>query len=136
MNKKLLIALQAVSAAAALMVGPAAFAHTGNWDAIAVDDQRGSRGGDAGYGVGTGNSQAIANQEAINACIKAGNSNCQVMLTYSPLQGDSHSCGAYASSRNRYGTGTGMTEAQARANALSACGNAGCQLAVSDCVGQ
>ena len=42
--------------AAALLIGPgSAFAHTGSWDSIAVDDTRGSRGGDAGYGVGTGN---------------------------------------------------------------------------------
>jgi len=129
-NKKLMTALQAVSVAAALLIGPgSAFAHTGSWDSIAVDDTRGSRGGDAGYGVGTGNSQAIAKQEAMAACAKAGNDSCAVMLTY-------QTCGAYASSRTKYGTGTGDTEREARANALAACGNAGCQLTVSDCVGE
>jgi hypothetical protein len=55
-------ALQAVSVAAALLIGPgSAFAHTGSWDAIAVDDTRGQRGGDAGYGVGTANTRASAN---------------------------------------------------------------------------
>jgi hypothetical protein len=123
-------ALQAVSVAAALLIGPgSAFAHTGSWDAIAVDDTRGQRGGDAGYGVGTANTRAEANEEAMAACAKAGNTSCQVMLTY-------QTCGAYASSRTKYGTGTGDTEREARANALSACGNAGCQLTVSDCVGE
>lgn len=129
MNKKLLTALQAVSVAAALLIGPAAFAHTGSWDSIAVDDTRGQRGGDAGYGVGTANTSDLAKQEAMAACAKAGNDSCQVMLTY-------RACGAYASSRTKYGTGTGDTEREARANALAACGNAGCQLTVSDCVGQ
>lgn len=129
MNKKLLTVVQAVSVATALLIGPgAAFAHTGSYDSIAVDDTRGQRGGDAGYGVGTANSPAAAKQQAISACAKAGNDSCQVMLTYT-------TCGAYASSRTKYGTGTGDTEREARANALASCGNNGCQITVSDCVG-
>ena len=130
MNKKLLAVLQAASVAAILVAGASpALARTGSWDAIAVDDTRGMRGGDAGYGVGTGNSAEVAREEAMAACAKAGNNSCQVMLTY-------RTCGAYASSRTKYGTGTGDTEREARANALANCGNAGCQLTVSDCVGE
>ena len=99
------------------------------WDSIAVDDQRGSQGGSAGYGVGTATTQDAAQAEAMAACQKAGNDNCEVKLTYT-------TCGAYASSRTRFGTGTGATEQEARGNALQNCGNAGCQLTVSDCVGQ
>jgi hypothetical protein len=129
-NNKLLAVLQAASIAAILVAGASpALARTGSWDSIAVDDQRGSRGGDAGYGVGTANTSGGAQEEALAACKKAGNDNCQIMLTY-------RTCGAYASSRTKYGTGTGDTEREARANAMSSCGNAGCQLTVSDCVGE
>ena len=110
--------------------GPGASASGGTrYDAIAVDDDVGSRGGNAGYGVGTGPTQDAAQGGAIAACQKAGNTNCQIRLTYT-------TCGAYASSRTKYGTGEGDTEAQARSAALDSCGNAGCQLTVSDCVGQ
>ena len=137
MNNKLLALLQAASIAAILVAGSTpASARTGNWDAIAVDDTRGMRGGEAGYGVGTGTTEDTAKAEAMAACAKAGNDNCQVMLTYSPAQDAHHLCGAYASSRTKYGTGFGMTEAEARQNALTACGNEGCQLTVSDCVGE
>jgi hypothetical protein len=100
-----------------------------HYDAIAVDDDVGSRGGDAGYGVGQGPTEDVAQQGAMAACKKAGNSNCEVKLTYT-------ACGAYASSRTRYGTGEGSTEGEARSAAIANCGNAGCQLTVSDCVGQ
>jgi hypothetical protein len=126
-NKKLLTVMQAVAVATALLAGPAA-AFAGSYDSIAVDDTRGQRGGDAGYGVGTGNSAAVAKQEAMAACAKAGNDSCAVMLTYT-------TCGAYASSRTKYGTGTGDSAREARANALASCGNNGCQITVSDCVG-
>jgi hypothetical protein len=129
-SKKLLTVLQAASVVAVLAMGTTpAFARTGSWDSIAVDDTRGQRGGDAGYGVGTANSARDADVEAMAACAKAGNTSCQVMLHY-------RTCGAYASSRTKYGTGTGDSEREARANALANCGNPGCQLTVSDCVGE
>jgi hypothetical protein len=125
---KLMTVLQAASVAAVLVMGSTpAFARTASWDAIAVDDTRGMRGGDAGYGVGQGATQDEARQGAMQACAKAGNTSCQIMLTY-------RTCGAYASSKSKYGTGTGDSEREARANALASCGNAGCQLTVSDCV--
>jgi hypothetical protein len=130
-SKKLVTLLQAASVAAVLVAGATtpAFARTGDWDAIAVDDTRGSPGSDAGYGVGTGNSADIANEEAMAACARAHNTQCVVKLTYF------RKCGAYASSRGYYGVGTGPTEQSARASALNSCGHPGCQLTVSDCVG-
>jgi hypothetical protein len=129
-SKKLLVVLQAAAAAVLLVAGSApAFARTGSWDSIAVDDQRGSRGSDAGYGVGTANTSAGAQREAMAACRDAGNDDCKIVLTY-------RTCGAYASSRSKYGTGAGRTESLARRNALASCGNGHCELVVSDCVGQ
>jgi hypothetical protein len=129
-SKKLLVVLQAASVAVILAAGSApAFARTGTWDSIAVDDQRGSTGSDAGYGVGTANTSRGAQREAMQACEDAGNDDCKIVLTY-------RTCGAYASSRTKYGTGTGRTESQARRNALASCGNSNCELTVSDCVGE
>jgi hypothetical protein len=127
-SKKLLTVLQVVSVAALLAAGATpAFARTYTWDAIAVDDTRGQRGGDAGYGVGQGDTVDDAINGAKRACSNAGNDNCKVMLVYM-------TCGAYASSRNKYGIAIAGTERAARASALQNCGSQGCELTVSDCV--
>ena len=93
--------------------------------AIAVDDEAGDSAGSAGYGVGGGESAAEANKEALKNCRESGNKSCKIVLTYAK-------CGAYASSKNEFGTGEGATEAAASAAAMEACGK-GCKLVVSDC---
>ena len=133
MNTKLCAAVQAASILTALLVP--ALATAGDWDAIAVSDARGSAGANAGYGVGTGNNQAEAIAGALSACQKANNSGCRVMLVYSGRDRPAI-CGAYASSPTKWGAGLGDNEDAARVQALSACGEGSCQMAVSDCVGK
>jgi hypothetical protein len=114
--------------AAALLSG-AGHAFAATVDAIAVDDDRGDKGGDAGYGVGEGKSAEEASHEALRQCKSAGNDGCKVALTY-------ETCGAYASSRKYFGTGTADTEAEAKHNALESCAHDSCRIVTSDCVGE
>lgn len=93
--------------------------------AIAVDDEAGSSASEAGYGVGSGSTREAAGADAMKECKKAGNTNCKVAVRYD-------TCGAYAASKTDSGTGWGSSEAEAKNNALEACG-AGCRLVVSDC---
>lgn len=93
--------------------------------AIAVDDEAGSSASEAGFGVGSGATREAAASDAMKECKKAGNSNCKVAVRYD-------TCGAYAASKADAGTGWGSSEAEAKRNALEACG-AGCRIVVADC---
>ena len=118
----------AVSAASLVAFGASqAFARDAQYDSIAVSDARGVSGGDAGYGVGQGNSQADANEGAMHECKSHKNPDCKLVLTYGM-------CGAYASSTNHAGTGMGRTAVEAAKNALDACAHDNCKVVVSDCV--
>ena len=99
------------------------------YDAIAIDDEPGLKGGQAGYGVGEGDSADDANAGALRNCRSSGNGKCVVAITY-------QTCGAYASSREHSGIGTGNTEASARGAAREQCGIEACRVVVSDCVGK
>jgi hypothetical protein len=126
-KNKFLMALSIASVVAfGTGVGFAA-ASTYSVDAIAVDDVRGLAGDAAGYGVGQGDNADAANAGAMEACAKAGNSTCKLMLTY-------EACGAYASNKTVYGTGQGDSKEAAAQAAIQACGHDGCQLVVADCV--
>ena len=123
------MSLSSIARSLAVVVALAAFsnhAFAASYDAIAVDDDTDTRGGDAGYGVGEGGFPREAEHEAVKNC-REHNSNCKIVLTY-------EQCGAYASSRQHAGTGTGSSERAARSNAMDACGNGGCRIVVSDCV--
>ena len=115
-------------AAAILVFGRTTHAFAASVDAIAIDDDRSTASGDAGWGTGEGDTVAAAKKMALENCAKEGNKHCKVMLTYKK-------CGAYASSANYYGTGTGATKAAAKEDAMKNCGHNGCKVAVSDCVG-
>lgn len=93
--------------------------------AIAVDDEAGSKAGDVGYGIGTGDTREAAGRDALVECKKAGNSDCKVAVRYD-------TCGAYAASKSYSGIGWGSSEGAAKSNALEACGS-GCKIVVSDC---
>jgi hypothetical protein len=109
---------------AALAATPALAA----WDSIAVDDDTSTAGGNAGYGVGTGDSKGAAEAEAVKACKSEGNSNCKVAVSY-------QSCGAYASSTHHAGIGTGASKEAAGAAAKKGCGEGACKVVVAECVG-
>ena len=99
------------------------------WDAIAVDDDTSTKGGDAGYGVGSGNTKAAAEADAMKNCKSEGNTGCAVEVSYKDM------CGAYASSKKYSGHGTGMTKEAASKAALSSCGDAHCKIVATDCDG-
>ena len=115
-------------ALAVAIAGFSGHAFAASYDAIAVDDDTHTTGGDAGYGVGEGDSQREAQSEAMKSCGEH-NKACQVVVTY-------QQCGAYASSRQHAATGIGHTEREAQMAALDSCGSGGCKVVVSDCVGK
>jgi Domain of unknown function (DUF4189) len=95
--------------------------------AIAVDDDGDTVGGDAGYGIVTGEpSRDAAAREAMKQCRSSGNSSCRVVVRFDV-------CGAYASSKSYYGVGWGNTAAEAQRRALDECGQGSCKILVSDC---
>jgi hypothetical protein len=106
-----------------------ALARDARFDAIAVSDARGVAGGDAGYGVGQGHTEEEARAGAMEECRKHGNTDCKLVLTY-PM------CGAYASSRDHAGTGTGDSKGGAARHALEGCGRDACKVVVTDCVNE
>jgi len=125
---RLIKLLGVVSAASVVAFGASqAFARDAVYDSIAVSDARGVAGGDAGYGVGQGDSQAESNEGAMHECTSHHNTNCKLVLTY-------EICGAYASSANHAGTGTGRSAVEASKNALDACAHDSCKVVVADCV--
>jgi hypothetical protein len=122
--------LSVVSAATIVACGAGqAFARDARWDAIAVSDARGLAGGDAGYGVGQGQTQEDANAGAMHECKSHGNTSCKLVLTY-PM------CGAYASSRDHAGIGTGGSASAASKAALDGCKSENCKVVIADCVNQ
>jgi hypothetical protein len=111
---------------AALIGAIAVPAHAFAWGAIAVDDKDGQSAADVGYGYVTGeNSEEAARRGAMRECRKS-NKTCKVMITF-------ESCGSYAVSGRRWGTGEGVTEGAARRQALLNCGNAACRPVISEC---
>ncbi len=99
------------------------------WDSIAVDDDMSTNGGDAGYGVASGDSKAEAEAGALKNCKSQGNTGCKVEVSYKDQ------CGAYASSRKHAGQGVGASKADASHKALAVCGDGACKVVVADCVG-
>ena len=94
-----------------------------SWGAIATDAQKGET--DPDYGVGGGDTQAEAEQNALNFCRKAGAKRCTLRLVYTQ-------CGAYALSDVGAGTGIAATKKGAEKQALSAC-KGSCEIVTSDC---
>ena len=98
------------------------------YDAIAIDDNLRGAGGNGAYAVGEGSTAEEAQRIALSNCTAGGNRACTLKLTYQP-------CGAYASSRQTAGTGTGDDMGAAiRAAALAVCGDRACRVVVADCV--
>ena len=96
------------------------------WGAIAVDDEKGVSGSGVGFGYVTGeDNEKAAERGALKEC-RAKNKACKVAITF-------ETCGAYAGSANRWGTGEGVTKGAARRAALANCGNEACKLVVSEC---
>lgn len=107
---------------AVIAMPAAAFA----WGAIAVQDGEGLSAADIGYGyVVNEKSENDARRGALHECRKK-NETCKVAITF-------ETCGSYAASGRRWGTGEGATEGAARRQALLNCGNAACKPVVTEC---
>jgi hypothetical protein len=127
MKRVLMVGL--LSAAVILAFGRTNHVYAASVDAIAVDDDQDTKGGNAGFGTGEGDTAKEAQKMALENCRKSGNKGCEVALTYKQ-------CGAYASSKKHAGTGTGSSESAAKKAAMEDCGNDACKIVVSDCVGK
>lgn len=92
-----------------------------NWGALAID----AADSDPSYGVGGGDSESKASDNAMRFCRRAGGKSCKVVVTY-------NQCAAYAVSRRNTGSGKGATQKEAEAQALQVC-NDRCRIVVSDC---
>jgi uncharacterized protein DUF4189 len=92
-----------------------------NWGALAID----VADSDPSYGVGGGDSESKAGDNAMRFCRRAGGKTCKVVVTY-------NQCAAYAASRRNTGSGKGATQKEAEAQALQVC-NDRCRIVVSDC---
>jgi hypothetical protein len=125
---KYIMIFRAFSVIAMLLCGTS-YASATTYDSIAVDDDVGLKGGDAGFGVGEGHSPEEAKHDALRNCRQSGNKGCEVAVTY-------QHCGAYASSKKHAGTGIAGTEAEAKQKALRDCGVSACRIVTSDCVGK
>ncbi|MCA0401138.1 MAG: DUF4189 domain-containing protein [Proteobacteria bacterium] len=100
--------------------------HVMAWGAIAVDDGKGRSADDVGYGYVVGaNTEKEANSGALKQC-RAKNKSCKVVIAF-------ETCGAYAVSGNRWGTGEGVTKGAARRIALANCGNEACKVVAAEC---
>lgn len=113
--------MSAVAVSFLLAIGTTSVFATG---AIAVNDSSGTSAEDAGYAVGYGSTKKEASAAAIKECKSAGNSSCEVMLTF-------EQCGAYVGNKASYGTGIGKSEKEAQKAAMAECPE--CKLIVSDC---
>jgi hypothetical protein len=111
-----------VSNAAAKAQKPAA-AQGMSWGAIATDAKKGEK--DPDVGIGGGDTQAEAEQNALKFCREAGAKQCTLRLVY-------NQCGAYAQSDVGAGTGIAATKKGAEKQALSAC-KGSCEIVTSDC---
>ena len=97
------------------------------WGAIAVDDAIDTHPDDVGYGYSTGhNSERAAVSAAMDECKGSGNEHCKPVLTFK-------ACGAYATSKRKFGVGEGSTKERAEQAAMTACGQSSCEVVVSEC---
>jgi len=95
--------------------------------AIAVDDEAGDKASEAGYFVATGeDSESAAKQAAMKGCKGLGLKNCRIGVWFSK-------CGAYASSKENSGYGTGKTKQDAIDTAIDGCGQKSCKIVAAEC---
>lgn len=95
--------------------------------AIAVDDEEGDKAADVGYYVATGeDSEGAAKKAALKGCKGLGMKNCRIGVWFTK-------CGAYATSKEYTGYGTGKTKQAASEAALDGCGNKSCKVVAAEC---
>jgi hypothetical protein len=111
--------------AASLFLASPAIAHADAWGAIAIDTEKAEKS--PYYGVGGGDSEKEAVDNAMKFCGEAGGKVCKAIVSY-------EQCGALAvSGKGEAGWGKAPTKATAEAQAVAGCQNDACKIVVSDC---
>jgi hypothetical protein len=95
---------------------------SGDWGAIAIDLGE----SDPSYGIGGGDSETKAVNNAMRFCRQAGGKACKIVVTF-------NECAAYAAARQNGASGKGASKKAAEAQALAACNNSRCRIVASDC---
>jgi hypothetical protein len=121
----MMLKLVILGAALGLFCAAPADAKEYAWGAIAIDASVSNA--DPAYGVGGGDSESEAVENAHDFCIKAGGGKgCKSMVTY-------RECGAFASNGGEAGWGKAATKQTAENGAMDGCGKKNCKIVISDC---
>jgi len=118
--KKSLIAILLVSSMATPVLAEAT-----KWGALALDTAKAEK--EPAYGVGGGDDEKEASDNAMKFCKEAGGAKCTVATTY-------QQCAAIAvSGKGDAGWGISATKSGAEKQALSGCKGDACSVVASDC---
>lgn len=111
---------------AAMMIASSApvLASDFKWGAYFVDTQDGTK--EPAYGIGGGDSEQEAIDNAKKFCEEAGGTACTQAMTY-------EQCGALATDGKKITWGKAPTKEEAEAGAKNACGSDACEVVTSDC---
>jgi hypothetical protein len=102
-----------------------AVAETFKWGALALDTAKVEK--EPYYGVGGGETEKEASDNAVAGCKDAGGAQCTVATTY-------EQCGAIAvSGKGEAGWGKAPTKKDAESQALQGCTGDSCSVVASDC---
>jgi hypothetical protein len=102
-----------------------AFAESYKWGALALDTAKVEK--QPAYGVGGGDDEKEASDNAMKFCKDAGGAQCTVATTY-------EQCGAIAvSGKGEGGWGKAPTKKDAESQALQGCKGDSCSVVASDC---
>ena len=95
------------------------------WGALAIDTEKAEA--EPFYGVGGGDTEQQASDNALSFCKEDGAKECRVLVTY-------QQCGALAvTGKGDFGWGMAPTKEDAEKQSLLGCKSAECKVVVSDC---
>jgi hypothetical protein len=111
--------------AVSLLFAVPTLAEAAGWGALALDTEKAERS--PYYGIGGGDTENEAIENALHFCQEAGGKACKSIVTY-------EQCGALAvSGTGDAGWGKAPTKTQAEAQAIAGCQNDLCKVVSSDC---
>ncbi len=113
---------------ALFLCATSASAETYKWGAIALDTQKAEK--EPAWGVGGGDTEQEATDNAMKFCVDAGGAVCKAAVTY-------EQCGALAvDGKGNAGWGKTPTKTETEQQALKGCGADDCKVVTSDCNAQ
>jgi len=116
---------QAAAGLLFILVAMPTLAQAAGWGALALDTEKAERS--PYYGVGGGDTEKEAVDNAMRFCQEAGGKACKSLVSY-------EQCGALAvSGTGDAGWGKAPTKIQAEAQAIAGCQNDNCRVVSSDC---